>query len=130
MSLKISIINKAIHEAKKSKCAFKVGSVIFNKKKIISVGHNHSQRSVRRITKKFIKKENSIHAEVCAIINARQNLKGCSILVIRINNKDEMRLSKPCEYCQNYLEFVGIRDIYYSTEEGIQRFTLLWIPPI
>jgi len=118
--LKTNVIKTAIEQAHKSTCMFRVGAVIFNKKNIMSYGCNYSQRSVRSITRKFIRQNNSIHAEVCAIINAKQNLRRCSIFVVRINKCDEFRLAKPCVYCRKYLQFVGIKHIYYSTMNGIE----------
>lgn len=107
------IVKMAIEEAKKSTYHYKVGCVIFNKKKILSKGHNY-ERSVKRLLPKFLKYPGSIHAEVDAIIKAKRNLKGCDLLVIRINNKKELRIAKPCQYCMSYIEYVGIRKIYYS----------------
>lgn len=114
MNLK-KFIDVAIEEAIKSNHPqHKVGCVIFDKNKIISKGRNYRQKSRKSITKKFISYPNSIHAEVSAIINAKTDLKNMSLLVIRINKKNELRLAKPCSYCLKYINYVGIKKVYYS----------------
>ncbi|GIU69090.1 MAG: hypothetical protein KatS3mg002_0326 [Candidatus Woesearchaeota archaeon] len=111
-----TIIRKAIEEAKKSSHkSHRLGAVIFsNGTKIISWGHNHSQRAARRVNSKYLKWPKTIHAEVDAILKSRTDLKRKKILVVRINNHDQFLLAKPCEWCQLYLKYVGIRHVYYS----------------
>jgi len=109
-----NLINIAINEAHKSNHKQKVGCVIFNKKRILSKGHNTSQKSLRKLHPKFQRYPFSVHAEVDSIIKARKDLKGSSILVIRINKKNQFRLSKPCLKCLQYIRYVGIKNIFYS----------------
>ncbi len=114
------LIKLARNEAGKSSHKAKVGAVIFGRT-IISTGHNQI-RSVRSITKKFIKWPNSIHAEINAIIKSKVSLKGKSILVIRINKKGNLRLAKPCQHCQMYIDHVGITNVFYSTnDENVEQ---------
>jgi len=108
-------LNIAIKEAEKSFHRKRVGAVVFNKKQFISRGHNYSNRSIRKHHPRFRKTPFSIHAEVDAIIKAKRNLSGHSIMVVRINNEGELRYSKPCEYCVSYLKYVGIKTVYFST---------------
>ena len=107
----------AIEEACKSKHYPRVGAIIFDKSKIISRGYNHPHRSVRHLKRKFQKWPNSIHAEVAAIIAAKTDLKNLSMLVVRINKNNQLRMSKPCQYCTMYMEYVGIKKVYYSINE-------------
>ena len=117
--MKLTSLTKiAIKEALKSNHKQKTGAVIFSGKRIISVGFNQPFRSVKTATFKYFKRRHSLHAEIAAILKAKCNLRGKSILVVRINNKNELRNSKPCQYCQSYLEFVGIKDIYFSNNNG------------
>lgn len=103
----------AIEAAKFSKIRFRVGCVLIRKSTVISVGWNKI-RSVRSVTKRFIKFPGSIHAEVDAIINARADLRGCDAIVIRLDRMGKLALAKPCKDCLNYLEYVGIKTVYYS----------------
>ena len=113
------ILKKAIDVAKLSDHpTHKMGAVVFNKKTIISSARNYSNRSVKHLLPKFQRWRTSIHAEVASILKARRNVKGCSILVIRINKKGNLLLARPCERCLDYLDFVGIKSIYYSTNDN------------
>jgi deoxycytidylate deaminase len=111
-----TFINIATDEAQKSDHKQKVGCVIFDKKRILSKGHNTSQKSVKKLHPKFQRYPFSVHAEVDAIIKAKKDLKGSSILVIRLNKNNQFRLSKPCAKCLAYIEYIGIKNIYYSID--------------
>jgi deoxycytidylate deaminase len=108
------MVTAAVEEARKSTYKIQMGCIIFKKKDIVSRGRNYAQRGCRKIKKEFLRWENSIHAEIDAVIKARTDLKGFSILVVRINNTGQLRLAKPCENCLKYLKHVGIKSIYYS----------------
>ena len=107
-------IDIAIDEALKSDHRHKIGCVIFSKKSLLSKGHNTSQKTKKKLHPKYLKWENSIHAEVDAIINARTGLKDACMLVIRINRDKVFRLAKPCKNCMMYINHVGIKKVYYS----------------
>ena len=116
MNVSHKFIRIAIEEASKSNYKQKVGCVIFDKKIVLSKGYNTSQKSVRKLHPKFQRFPYSVHAEVDAIIKARKDLKGSSILVVRVNSDNQFRLSKPCLNCMKYIEFVGIKNIFYSID--------------
>ena len=101
-----------------SRNRFKVGAAIYDKKKLISFGANDSGRCLRSYNRKCVRTPGEVHAEVMAIIGARQDLRGCAIVVVRVNKKGDLRIARPCSFCLSYLESVGLREIYYSTSEG------------
>jgi deoxycytidylate deaminase len=110
------LINIAIEEAKKSTHPqHKIGCVLFIKNNIISKGKNYPQKSVKHLLmKKYSPYPYSVHAEIDAIINAKTDLKKVNLLVVRISKSGKLLLAKPCKYCQAYIDYVGIRKIYYS----------------
>jgi deoxycytidylate deaminase len=110
-------IKHAVEEAKRSNYYQKVGAIIFNKKIIISRGYNQSQRSCKHLNPIFQKWPGTIHAEIDAVIKARTDIRNMSILVVRVNRHNQLRLAKPCNWCQMYLEYVGIKKIIYSLSE-------------
>lgn len=112
-----SIISKAVDVCYKSEHSQKHGAVIFKGKRIYSMGFNTSSRSVKSINKIAQRWKTSVHAEVSAILNAKRDLNGLDILVVRMNNKRQFMLSKPCINCLSYIDYCGIRNIYYSTKE-------------
>ena len=117
------LIKKAISEAQKSKERHKIGAVVFKGSRIISSAFNEL-RYAKKLARKYKKFEFSLHAETKAILRARKDLRNHSILVVRVNKQGEFLLAKPCKYCMAYLEYVGIKTIYYSTKEGICTLNL------
>ena len=94
--------------------------VIFsNGGRIISKGHN-GIRSSAQIKDKFKKWNNSLHAEQAALMNIDWNkVKGCSALILKVSKtKHQLSNAKCCPMCEEMLRHVGIKNIYYSNEEG------------
>jgi hypothetical protein len=66
-------------------------------------------------------KYQKIHSEYIAWRKAKGLLnknKTFDIINIRLNKKNDFRLSKPCICCNNFLKSVGCKNIYYSVEEN------------
>ena len=84
MTLRAGIIKRCLEECETSTYRFKMGAVIFNKKAIISSGHNDIRSS--SIPDKYKVWPNSINAEQDAVFNYKDwsKLKGCSILVLKL----------------------------------------------
>ena len=111
------LIKVAFEEAKKGDHKQRIGCILFDKKKILSRGHNYCMKSSKKLHPRFQRYHGSVHAEVDAILSARKELKGSCMLVIRINKKDQFRLSKPCASCLKYIQHVGIKKLFYSISE-------------
>lgn len=111
------IMDKAVEICLKSTHTQKHGAVIFKGKRIYSTGYNNPSRSVKSLNLNANKWRTSIHAEIACVLNAKRALNGLDILVVRLNNKNQFQLSKPCKHCLAYLEYCGIRNIYYSIDK-------------
>jgi tRNA(Arg) A34 adenosine deaminase TadA len=107
-------VDLAVKEANKGDHKQRIGAVIFDKSKFISSGHNYKCRSISSHHPKFRRYSTSLHAEVITVLNAKSDLKGSSIIVVRINKQEELRLAKPCDVCMTYLKYVGIKKVFYS----------------
>lgn len=87
-------------------------SLISNKRKILAIGVNK-----RRTHSKAPQTEHGrfLHAEVASIINCdRGALKGSHMYVVRIGKRGDLRMSKPCKFCQAAIMKAGIKVVYYS----------------
>ena len=116
------ILKKAIEEANLSDYQHRVAAVIFKGKRVISVAHNAVKSN--QIPYKFKNFFESSHAEAEAILKARQNLKGYDILVVRINKMNELMMAKPCDFCEKFIDYVSLRNVFYSTNDGeIKKLT-------
>lgn len=123
---KKSILDLAINMAMRSEYDHRLGAVIFaNGGRIISVGYNQIHTMAKKLHPKYQNYKGNIHAEVDCILNARTDLIGYSILIVRINKKNELRLAKPCINCLVYLSKVRIKKIYFSTGEANNPFKCL-----
>jgi tRNA(Arg) A34 adenosine deaminase TadA len=109
-------LNQAIEEALKSDYKQQIAAVIFKGKRIIAVAHNAVRSN--KIPYKFKNFLESSHAECQAIIKARRSLKGYDILVIRLNRQGDLMMAKPCEFCQEFIDYVGIRNTFFSINSG------------
>ena len=95
---------------------FRLGAVIFNKNRILSVGFNHKFKThpiIQTLGGDFHK---TLHAEIHAIIQVKNKaiLRGSSIFVYRSNKDGFLAIAKPCPCCQKIIKHYGIKDIIYT----------------
>jgi deoxycytidylate deaminase len=100
---------------------FKHAAALIKKDTLYTSGFNKFIKEVK------IRKDNvtqthykTIHAEVDALCNYhnKKQIKGMDIIVIRINKKNLLRQSRPCNDCIYKLNKLGIRKVFYSNEKG------------
>ena len=119
-----------------SDCSIKIGAVLMYKNKVISVGYNTTKsnpiqkaynvyRNANGREYDVERQNNGLHAEIMALQHATRSFKGdlskCSIFVYSEKKegcKRLTRLTKPCNACSKRLEELGIRNIYYTTNNG------------
>lgn len=119
-----TLLKIALEEARKSDHKHRIGCVIFDKNTIMSRGFNVSLMNRKKLHPRFRRWPNSIHAEVNAIINARTDLNGADIFIIRINRYEELLLARPCDHCMSYLQYVGIKKVIFSVKNGFEEESL------
>ena len=103
---------RAARAAQRSSMTHKHGCVIVFSDGNTVCGHNHHDI---HLTHSF-----SIHAEVDAMYKASKSrhLRDCHMYVVRIGvDANTLKLSRPCSACRKKIEKVGIRKVYYSTDE-------------
>ena len=125
----------AKNASKFSDCKIKIGAVIMYKSKVISVGYNTNKsnpiqkmyniyRNTNGREYDVEKQANGLHAEIMALQHATRSFKGdlskCSIFVYSRRKDGSTRLTKPCNACSKRLKELGIRNIYYTTNNGWQ----------
>ena len=61
----------------------------------------------------------TVHAEIgCVLGLSRSTTSGADIYVCRINKEGDFRNSKPCAMCHEALKHVGIKRVYYTTNNN------------
>lgn len=62
-----------------------------------------------------------LHAEINCInqlTNLNINFSKVKLYIYRIGNDREFRIARPCPSCMAAIKDLGIRDIYYTTDDG------------
>lgn len=116
-----SIIELAKNVARQSTFGkFHHGAILVSHGKIVNAAHNDNRLcgfgTRFRTTQKGTA---TLHAELGSILNiSAKTTAGATVYVVRINNNDELRNSKPCPMCQAAMRHCGINKVIYSTEDG------------
>lgn len=119
MAVSAGLIKRAKQHALKSTHRYKMGAIVFRKKKVISKGFNIPSKYTHpsELPMKYRKWPSSLHAEINALLSARCSVKGASILVVRVNSRGMLMDSFPCPFCLMYIQHLGIRKVIYSTSK-------------
>lgn len=105
-----------------SKDKTKVGSVIINPKRktIVSTGYNGfpsgMEDSQERIDNRDIKLEFTVHAELNAILNAKQSVEGFDLYTY-----PTMMIPNNCPNCAKHIAASGIKRVFYYEEENLSE---------
>ena len=61
----------------------------------------------------------TVHAEIgCVLGLSRSATSGADVYVCRINRDGDFRNSKPCTMCHEALKHVGVKRVYYTTNDN------------
>ena len=107
----------------------RLGAVLIYKGKVMSVGWNSTKTSpLQKSLNKFRHYEldcgaahHTLHAEVACLIKAKDlniDWGRASIFVYRIKKDGSPGMARPCKGCQALIKSMGIKNIYFSTENG------------
>ena len=117
--MKVGVIKLAIQEAENSQHhIYRIGAVVFKGSRIFGSGHNSYRAS--SIPLRYKRFPHTLHAEQAAInsVSDWSELKGSSILVIRLNKSGNISKGYPCHYCLQTIKHVGIKNLFYSNRIG------------
>jgi len=95
------------------------GAVLVKGSNVVNVSCNKNKFSSFAMRfKRHNKDYATVHAELGSVLNVeRSNTEGATVYVVRTNNQDDLRLSKPCNMCEEAMRWVGIKKVIYSTSE-------------
>lgn len=127
-NLKKRYLKQVFDVAYSSPSEFKVGAILITKKKVIASSCNYDRKTHPVQLKWAAKAERSygddlgkktyLHAEIGALIKARQ--KADTIVICRVGGLSgtELLNARPCRICSGFLIASGVVNIHYSTREG------------
>lgn len=108
---------RCVELATKSTFRTRHGCVVVHGGKIIGSGFNINLK--HPMIKQFNELK-TLHAEMIAIMRVKNKrlLKDSALFVTRISPKGKSIMSKPCCICMNVIKSFGVKDIYYTNEDG------------
>jgi len=115
-----NIFKKALKIAKTlSYQKYKLVAIITDKKgKVLSFGVNSFEKShptqAYYAEKEGLYHKIYLHAEISAIISLPDECTPYAIYILRVNNKNEKMLAKPCKICERAIRDVGIQKVYHT----------------
>ena len=91
---------------------------LLKKGRIVTIGFN--KRKSHPINHRYGYFEScGLHAELDSLLKAkRDEFKGYSLAVLRIDRNNKLNQSAPCRFCTAALSTLGINDIYHTNEHG------------
>lgn len=99
-------------------------SFLFKNNKLLCVGENAQKTHSRN---RFNLKEFDVSlkhscSELILFCRAKKKLNvnwaRATVVNLRIDRNGNIRNSKPCASCQNLIAYLGIKDLYYSMDDG------------
>lgn len=122
--MKQSVLNKATQiahslcpinkENKNSHIAFLVRSNVIEK-----IGLNKKRTHPEISKHPYHEGYVGIHAELDCILKLdKEDLSDYNMIVLRIDGKGKLNMSKPCSGCQSLLKQFNIKNVWYSDSSG------------
>jgi deoxycytidylate deaminase len=124
-------ITKGLYPIDKSHRCFHC-SFILNKNRIISIGINQPKKTHRKNLQFGYKNRNGedisdltgTHSELDACLKAgKKDFSNFILINVRIDNNGKINNSKPCLGCQNLIQQLDFKRVYYTDNNG--KFKLL-----
>lgn len=118
-----SLCNRACLVARKSGMNHRHGAIVVRNGEIVAEGYNYEVADYKTTF--------SVHAEMDALSKVKHLgkafLSECDMMVVRIGSatmEDTTKLSMPCPICRPKIEGLGIRKVYYTTNEDFDLAVL------
>lgn len=107
-----------------------LGAIAVYKNNVLAMGFNSCKTSP--IQKKYNKERNylielphantnTVHAEIACLTKIKYldiDFSKVSLFVYREHKNGQKALAKPCPACTKFIKDMGIKDVYYTIEDG------------
>ena len=125
--LKKGYFTLARNEATKVDHHIRVGAVLATKRCPVAVGKNSPLKTHPLVSSYNPLK--TVHAEFDAIIGIDRSLvQGGTMYVYREKFSGELGMAKPCPMCEAFLKHMGLKRVYYTTEDGYDVLNFKDVP--
>lgn len=126
--LKQEFLKQAFAVALSSPSKKRMGAILLRKKKVIAASCNYDRKShpvqswwankTAELYGESFSTKVFIHAEIGALIKAKENADTIVICRVGGHSGRELRNSRPCVICESYIRHSNIQHIHYSTNQG------------
>ena len=118
-----SRIKTAAKAALKTEDRFQVGCAVYKGGNLLASAANQMTKSHTAAQKHY--NFPFPHAEYNAIRSVKSScLKNCTLYVARVDKDGNYVMAKPCSCCQKMLKSHGIKTVYFTTGNGIEKIKL------
>lgn len=101
----------------KNRNRFRLGAVLVDRKRIVAAKYNSLKTHPMM---GFFYAYPYLHAEAATIFSyGIDNCYGSTLYVVRIKRDNSLGLAKPCSSCEKLIKLAGVKQVIYSTNEGI-----------
>jgi len=116
-------VQLAVEQAECSPHSHKHCAVTLDRRgNVLNVGYNNKGSSwIQRMYAKKVGKPDKTytHAEVDAL---RKSQAPYYLVVVRINSRNKLMNSAPCEICRELIKDSGVKEVYHSIDNGVIKW--------
>ena len=97
----------------------RMAAAVVHKKRIVATGVNRMKSHPIMLSSGYRSGQWFVHAEADAIIRSgMKDFSDYDLYVVRILKSEEFALAKPCDGCNNLVNTLNFKNVYYTTDNG------------
>jgi tRNA(Arg) A34 adenosine deaminase TadA len=121
-----NLIKRAVRVAHDSTYRWQHGAVVAKGNKVLGFAPNKFRNAP--VVDEHNVSDHAEQATIRELLKVREDLRGCTIYIARINKSGHAMMSRPCENCMKAIVAAGIKEIVFTNEIGsysIEQIKLL-----
>ncbi len=111
-----NLIRRAVRVAENSTYRWKHGAVVAKGNKVLGFAPNKLRNAP--LVDQHNVSDHAERATLRELLKVRDDLRGCTIYIARINKTGDTMMSRPCTDCMKAIVAAGIKEIVYTNELG------------
>ena len=109
-----NLIRRAVRVAQTSSYRWQHGAVVAKGNRVLGFAPNKF-RNAPSVDENNVS-DHAEHAVIRELLKSRDDLRGCTIYIARINKARKTTMSRPCHNCMKAIVDSGIKEIVYTNE--------------
>lgn len=111
-----NLIRRAVRVAEQSTYRWKHGAVVAKGNKVLGFAPNKF-RNAPGVDEHNVT-DHAERATLRELLKVREDLRGCTIYIARVDKQNNTQMSRPCVECMWAIIAAGIKEIVYTNELG------------